>query len=210
MEAIILNTKSMFKISYGLYVLTVKNCGFSNGCIINTCAQLTSSPLTICVTLNKTDYSHYMLMQSGEFNVSIIDETAEFSLFKRFGFSSGRWENKLFDFNENTAMGKNKIPYVKNNTCAYISARVIKTIAMHTHTMFIAEVTDCEVLSENPPMTYGFYHKNVKPKVKPAGNSDSKECWVCSVCGYIYEGSLPEDFVCPVCKHGASDFNKIV
>ncbi|WP_124101093.1 flavin reductase [Ruminococcus sp. Marseille-P6503] len=195
---------AMFKISYGLYVLTARNGGFANGCIINTLSQVTSNPNRVCITVNKSNYTNYMIRQSGEFNVSVIDESADFSLFRHFGFASGRWENKFYRFTSIRA--ENNIPYVAENTCAYFCCKVVQTVELGTHTMFIADVTDCRVLSDRPPMTYSYYHAAVKPK--PAvKKDDGKERWVCNICGYIYEGRLPADFVCPVCKHGAEDFS---
>lgn len=199
-----MDNNAMFKISYGLYVLTATNGGFSNGCIINTLSQVTATPNRVSITVNKSNYTNYMIKQSGEFNVSIIDESADFSLFKHFGFSSGRWENKFYRFTSIRA--ENNIPYVAENTCAYISCKVVQTIELGTHTMFIADVIDGKVLSEKPPMTYSYYHASVKPKPAPK-KDDGKERWVCNICGYIYEGKLPADFVCPVCKHGAEDFS---
>ena len=168
----------MNKISYGLYVLTARCGNQYNGCIINTLSQVTSSPNRVSVTVNKGNFTEYMIRSSGRFNVSILDETADFSVFTHFGFVSGRWENK--------------------------------TIDLGTHTMFIADVMDGAVMSDNAPMTYAYYHANVKPK--PAAKAESKavgERWVCNICGYIYEGALPADFVCPLCKHGAADFSPI-
>ncbi|MGN0595405.1 MAG: flavin reductase [Hominimerdicola sp.] len=200
-----MNTKAMFKISYGLYILTARCGPFMHGCIINTLSQVTTTPNRISITVNKSNYTNVMIKQSGRFNVSMIDQTADFSLFKKFGFSSGRWENKLYRFNY--ILAENKIPYVPDNTCAYVCAKVVQSIDLGTHTMFIADVEDCDVLSGNPPMTYDYYHAKVKPK--PVKKTDDKERWVCNICGYIYEGKLPDDFVCPICKHGAQDFSKL-
>lgn len=201
-----MSRKAMNNISYGLYVLTASNGNFSNGCIINTLSQVTTSPNRVSITVNKSNFTNYMIKQSGKFNVSIIDETADFELFKHFGFSSGRWENKFYRFDSIRA--ENKIPYIKDNTNAYISCEVVQTIDLGTHTMSIADVTKEEVLSDKPSMTYGFYHKNVKPKPQ-AKNNDGKVRYVCTICGYIYEGELPLDFICPICKHGADDFKKL-
>ena len=201
-----MNTKAMFKISYGLYVLTARNGSFSNGCIINTLSQVTTSPNRVSITVNKSNYTCYMIRHSGKFNVSVIDESADFSLFQHFGFSSGRWENKFYRFTSIRA--ENGIPYIAENTCAYMTCKVVQSIDLGSHIMFIADVADCDTLSEKAPMTYGFYHANVKPK--PAVRAEKgKEKWVCNICGYIYEGSLPADFVCPICKHGAEDFSKV-
>lgn len=203
-----MDNKVMNYISYGLYVLTAKNGGQSGGCIINTLSQVTSSPNRISVTVNKANFTNYMILQSGEFNVSMIDESADFSLFTHFGFVSGRWENKFFNY----PCGKadNGIPYIDKNTSAYISGKVVSTVDLGTHTMFIADVTGGQVLSGKPAMTYAYYHANVKPKPAAAATEgEAGERWICNICGYIYEGALPQDFVCPLCKHGAEDFSRI-
>lgn len=203
-----MDMKVMNNISYGLYVLTAR-CGDQlNGCVINTLTQVTSTPNRVSVTVNKGNFTEYMIRSSGKFNVSMIDVTADFSLFTHFGFSSGRWENKFFGYPFRRS--SNGIAYIGENTCAYLSAEVVQTIDLGTHTMFIADVTDGEVLSSEAPMTYGYYHANVKPKSKPsAEGGKGGERWVCDICGYIYEGHLPDDFICPVCKHGAADFSRI-
>lgn len=201
-----MNTKAMNNITYGLYVLTASNGSFSNGCIINTLSQVTSSPNRVSITVNKSNYTCFMIRSSGRFNVSMIDVSADFSLFERFGFSSGRWGNKLYDLPFKRA--ENGVPYIAEHTCAYLSGEVVQSIDLGTHIMFIADVTAAEVLSQNAPMSYSYYHANVKPK--PAAPSDNGgERWVCNICGYIYEGALPEDFVCPTCKHGAADFSRL-
>ncbi len=199
----------MNKISYGLYVLTARCGGQYNGCIINTLAQVTSTPNRVSVTVNKGNFTEYMIRSGGAFNVSIIDESAGFPLFTHFGFSSGRWGNKFFDFPLNFAA--NGVPFIKGGCCAYVSCQVVQTVDLGSHTMFIADVTDGEVLSENAPMTYSYYHANVKPRPAAAkAESDAAgERWICNICGYIYEGHLPDDFVCPLCKHGAADFSQI-
>lgn len=198
----------MNKISYGLYVLTARCGNQYNGCIINTLSQLTSSPNRVSVTVNKGNFTEYMIRSSGRFNVSMLDETADFSVFTHFGFVSGRWENKFYDYP--LTFADNGLPIAKKGTCAYICCEVVQTIDLGTHTMFIADVMDGAVMSDNAPMTYAYYHANVKPK--PAAKAESKtvgERWVCNICGYIYEGALPADFVCPLCKHGAADFSPI-
>ncbi|MBR4554685.1 MAG: flavin reductase [Ruminococcus sp.] len=204
-----MDLKAMNRISYGLYVLTAANGSFSNGCIINTLAQVTSSPNRVSITVNKANYTCFMIRASGKFNVSMIDTTADFSLFTHFGFSSGRWEDKFFDFP--FARAGNGVPYITEHTCAYLSGEVVQEIDLGTHIMFIADVTAAEVLSDKEAMTYAYYHANVKPKpaAAPAAAEGSGERWICNICGYIYEGHLPEDFICPLCKHGAADFSRL-
>ncbi|MGN1415501.1 MAG: flavin reductase [Oscillospiraceae bacterium] len=204
-----MNTKSVYKISYGLFVLTASEGDKDNGCIINTLMQLTSSPMQIAVTVNKANLTHDMIKNTGKFNVSVIDRTADFSLFKHFGFQSGRDAQKFGtpdSYKFTPHYSDNGLLYIKAGTNAFMSGKVVNEIDLGTHTMFIAEMTDGEILSDNPSMTYEYYQANVKPK--PA--APKKTGWVCKICGYIYEGEvLPEDFVCPICKHGAVDFEKL-
>lgn len=202
-----MDMKVMNKISYGLYVLTARCGNQFNGCIINTLAQVTTSPNRVSVTVNKGNFTEYMIRSSGRFNVSMIDESADFSLFTHFGFQSGRWCNKFYDYVLKKA--ENGLPIIENGACAYISCEVVQTVDLGTHTMFIADVVDGEVLSDKAPMTYAYYHANVKPKPAAAPAESEGERWICNICGYIYEGHLPDDFVCPLCKHGAADFSRL-
>lgn len=205
-----MDAKSVYKISYGLYVLTASEGDKDNGCIINTLIQLTSSPMQIAITVNKANLTHDMIKNTGKFNVSVIDKTADFGLFRHFGFQSGREVQKFGtpeSYKFTPHYSDNGLLYVKSGTNAFMSGKVVREIDLGTHTMFIAEMTDGAVLSDKPSMTYEYYHSNVKPK--PA-QAEKKKGWVCKICGYIYEGEeLPADFVCPICKHGAVDFEKI-
>lgn len=201
-----MDSKVMNKIGYGLYVLTAKEDGKNNGCIINTTQQVTSSPNRISVTVNKDNYTHDMIMRTKEFNVSIISEKADFDLFKHFGFQSGRDVDKLSDYTDKKE-ASNGIVYVTNGTNAYISGKVINTVDLGTHTMFIADVVDGEVIDDAPSATYDYYHKNIKVMPKKTGTTKQ---YVCKICGYVYEGEeLPEDFVCPLCNHGVEDFEEL-
>lgn len=195
----------MFKISYGLFVLTSADDDSQSGCIINTALQVTATPNRIAVTVNKSNFTHSLIETSGVFNVSVIDESAPFDFFRHFGFRSGKTVEKI----NSSGMAKyapNYIAYIAKHTNAYISGKVVDTVDLGTHTMFIADVTDGEILSSLPSMTYDYYHQNVKPKPQP----QETHGWKCKICGYVYNGDeLPEDFVCPLCKHGASDFEKI-
>lgn len=203
-----MDKKSVYKLSYGLFVLTASEGDRDNGCIVNTVIQLTSDPMQIAVTVNKGNLTHDMIKNTGKFNVSVIDNTAPFELFKHFGFQSGRESMKFgtpdsYKFAPKYA--DNGLLYVSAYANAFMSGKVIKEIDLGTHTMFIAEMTDGEVLSDKPSMTYEYYQANVKPR-----SEKKKTGWVCKVCGYVYEGDvLPDDFVCPVCRHGAVDFEKI-
>ena len=200
-----MDNTAMFKLSYGLFVLTSADNNKHNGCIINTAMQVTDNPLRISVTINKNNLTHDIIKTSGIFNISILDESADFGIFKHFGFQSGRDAEKIESF-ENIKYSANGISYISKNVNAYISGNVVNTVDLGSHTMFIADVTDAETLSSLASMTYAFYHKNVKPAPKKT----EKSGWRCKICGYIHEGDeLPADFVCPLCKHGASDFEKI-
>lgn len=201
-----MDNKAMFKIGYGLYVLTASDNGKDNGCIINTAMQVTSTPNRISVTVNKQNYTHDIIVGTGEFNVSVLSQEANFEMFKRFGFQSGRDVDKFANYGF-CKKASNGIYYISNQTNAYISGEVEQSIDLGTHTMFIAAVTDAQVLSDVPTVTYDFYQKEIKPK--PAAQ-EKKGGYRCKICGYVYEGDvLPEDFVCPICKHGAADFEKI-
>ncbi len=202
-----MDMKVMNKITYGLYVLTARCGNQFNGCIINTLAQVTTSPNRVSVTVNKGNFTEYMIRSSGRFNASMIDESADFSLFTHFGFQSGRWGNKFYDYALKKA--ENGLPIIEKGACAYLSCEVVQTVDLGTHTMFIADVADGEVISDKAPMTYAYYHANVKPKPAAASGGSTGERWVCNICGYIYEGHLPDDFVCPLCKHGAADFTRM-
>lgn len=193
----------MFKISYGLYVLTAKNGDKLNGCIINTLEQVTTTPNKVSITVNKNNFTHDMIAATGQFNVSILSEKVKFDTFKHFGFQSGRDVDKFAEFPMEKS--ENGLPYITNGANSFISGKVISQLDLGTHTMFIADVTDGKVLSEDNSVTYDYYHKHIKeaPKAKSKG-------WVCKICGYVYEGEeLPPDFICPICKHGAADFEKL-
>lgn len=200
-----MSANAMFNISYGLYVLTAKDGDKDNGCIVNTLQQVTTTPNAVSVTVNKQNYTHDMILKTGQFTVSLLSTDADFEIFKHFGFQSGKDVDKFAAF-EKAARGQNGIYYITEMTNAFISADVVQTIDLGTHTMFIAHVTESEVLSEAPSLTYAYYHANVKPKPEAAKKSGYR----CKICGYVYEGEpLPEDFICPWCKHGAEDFEKI-
>lgn len=198
-----MDNNAMFKLSYGLFVLTARQGEKDNGCIINTATQVTDSPKRIAVTVNKENLTHDMILQTGEFNLSVLSQEAVFWIFQHYGFQSGRDTDKFANIPENRTA--NGLRYVDGCTNAVISGKVISSVDCGTHTMFIADVTDAKVLSDIPSMTYQYYFDHVKPKPEPA----KKASWVCKICGYVYEGDpIPEDFVCPWCKHGVEDFEK--
>ena len=196
---------AMFKLSYGLFVLTAKGTR-DNGCIINTVTQITDTPKRISIAVNKANHTHDLIMNNGVFNVSVLTTDATFALFQRFGFQSGREVDK-FDGFADVARSENGLYYVTQASNAFISGKVIQTLDYGTHTVFIADVTEAKVLSNAPSLTYAYYFEHVKPK--PAALSEQKG-WVCKICGYVYEGDeLPADFICPLCKHGAEDFERL-
>ena len=205
-----MNDKTMFNLTYGLFVLTASLDGKDNGCIINTAGQVTAVPNRISIAVNKSNFTHDMILASGKFNVSILSEEADFSIFKRFGFQSGRDVNK-FDGYEHAVRGENGIYYVTEGTNGFISAQVETTLDLGTHTLFIAGVTDMDVLSDIPSTTYTYYQNHIKPKPLPKTESEKGvPIWRCRIGGYEYKGDvLPDDFICPICKHPASDFEKI-
>lgn len=206
-----MNTKAMYKLTYGLFVLTAKRENKDNGCIINTAIQAASEPNQISIAINKANYTHDMVKATGEFTISILSEKATFDLFRRFGFQSGKNVDK-FDGFSGMRRGKNGIYYITEGTNAYISVKVELMEDLGSHTMFIGTITDMEVLSEDNSVTYGYYQEHIKPKPEATGKTnEGKTIWRCRICGYEYVGEeLPEDFICPVCKHPAADFEKVV
>lgn len=197
------------KFSYGLFVLTARSGDKDNGCIINTAAQLTSSPNRINIAVNKANFTHDMILNTGVFNISVLAEDTSFDTFKRFGFASGKDTDKFEGFLENTARSANGLLYVTAGTNAFMSAKVIETHDYGSHTLFVAELTEAEVLRDEPSVTYAYYFEHIKPKPQPK-IEEEKHGYVCKICGYVYEGeTLPPDFICPLCKHGAEDFEKI-
>ena len=195
---------ALFKIGYGLYVITTKNGEKENGCIVNTVVQLTDTPLRVAVTVNKSNYTHELISETGKMNVNCLSTDAPFGIFEWFGFVSGRDKDKMDGMS--VSRSENGIAYLNFFVNAFISLEVESTVEFETHTMFICKVTESQVLNNKESMTYAYYHANVKPKPQPK----EKKGYVCKICGYVYEGEeLPADFVCPLCKHGAEDFEPI-
>ena len=199
-----MNDKVMYNLTYGLFVLTVKDGERDNGCIVNTVSQVTTSPNRIVVAVNKSNYTHDIMVKTGEFNVSILSEKSKFSTYKHWGYQSGATVDKA----ENITFrrSENGLIYLEEETNAYISAKVVNVIDLGTHSLFLADVIDGEILSGDTSVTYNYYQSNIKEVTKPT----VKKGFICTVCGYIYEGDeLPADFICPVCKHPASDFRPL-
>ncbi len=202
-----MDANTMHKLSYGLFVITAKG-EKQNGCITNTASQVTTTPNRITLAVNKANYTHDMIVSTGEFNVSILSEKCDFSIFERFGFQSGRSTDKFAGF-DGYKLAENGIAYITSGVNAVICAKVASQVDLGTHTLFIADVTDAFILSDTPSATYAYYHAHIKPKPeenKPKG----KTVWRCTVCGYEEEvDELPDDFVCPICFHPKSDFEKV-
>lgn len=205
-----MGSKAMYNLSYGLFVITANRDGRDNGCITNTAIQVTSEPNRISVAINKANFTHDMIVDTGVFTVSVLSEAADFDLFKHFGFQSGRDVDKFADFTD-CKKASNGTMVITRGTNAYISAKVEQMIDLGSHTLFIAEVTDMDVLSDVASATYTYYQNNIKSKPEAVGKTkQGQTIWRCKICGYEYVGEeLPDDFICPICKHPASDFEKI-
>ena len=199
-----LDPKALFKIGYGLYVVTCNDGKKDNGLIVNTVSQLTDTPLRVAVNINKLNYSHDVIKKSGLLNVNCLNNEAPFSVFQKFGFASGRDKNKFEG--EELTRSENGLVVLSNHINAFFSLKVMNYVDLGTHGMFICEVTESKIINNIETMTYNYYQANVKPKP----DTEKKKGFVCKVCGYVYEGdTLPEDIVCPLCKHGAADFEEI-
>lgn len=197
-----MDTKALFYITYGLYVLTVKQGEKDNGCIINSVMQVAEKPVRLAVSVNKQNLTCDMLKETGVFNVSCLTTEAEFDLFKRFGFQSGRDADKFRGL-DGLKRSENGLYYLTGVTNAFLSGKVVEMTDLGTHMLFIAEVTDGEVLSDGWGCSYAYYQADIKPKPAPV----QKKSWVCEICGYVHEGEeVPDDFVCPICKHGKEAF----
>ncbi len=208
-----MNTKAMYKLSYGLFVCTAVRGEKKNGCIINTAIQVASEPNTISIAVNKANYTHDMIVETGVCNVSVISQEAKFDLFKHFGFQSGRDVDKFADYPASSyKMAENAVPYITEGTNAFFSLKVKQTVDLGSHTLFICEPTAMEVLSDVTSVTYEYYQNNIKPKPEAVGTTPKGETiWRCRICGYEWVGEeLPDDFICPICKHPKADFEKIV
>ncbi|MDR2736737.1 MAG: flavin reductase, partial [Gracilibacteraceae bacterium] len=204
----VVDRDAMFKLSYGLFVLTARDGAKDNGCIINTVTQITESPTRVAVAVSKANYTHEMIVRTGEFNVSILTEHAPFGVFEQFGFRSGKDADKFAGCGYDTRSA-NGIRYVPEHTNGVISAKVTQTLDYGTHTLFVADVTEALVLSKEPSATYQYYFDHIKPL--PQAPKETQKGFVCKICGYVYEGdAMPEDYICPLCKHGVEDFEPLV
>ena len=195
---------ALFNIGYGLYVVTSNDGKKDNGLIVNTVSQVTNTPNRIAVTINKQNYSHHVIKQTGKMNVNCLTTDAPFKVFETFGFQSGRNVDKFKDCTP--LRSENGLVFLPKHINSFMSLKVEEYVDLDTHGMFICSVTEARVISNMETMTYNYYQSEVKPKP----DTDGKKGWVCKICGYIYEGDpLPEDYICPLCKHPASDFEPI-
>ena len=198
-----INPSALFNIGYGLYIVTAKDGDKDNACIVNTVTQLTDKKLRVAVTINKANLTHDMVKNTGVMNVMCLSEETPFEIFEYFGFQSGRDTEKFVT--PNLKRAENGLVVIENYSNAYFSLKVEQEVDLDTHTMFICEVTEAKIVSDKPTMTYAYYHANVKPKPEKKSKG-----WVCTICGYVYEGEqLPDDFICPLCKHGTDAFERI-
>ncbi|MBR3828436.1 MAG: flavin reductase [Bacteroidales bacterium] len=206
-----LDNKAIFNISYGLFVLVARQGDKDNACIINVAQQVTSDPLQIMICVNKQNLTHDMILRTLKFNLCPLSEEATMKPFQHFGFQSGKTVNKFAECKQELRTD-NGLLYLPKYINSVISCVVTKSIDLGTHTMFIAMPLEAKVLSDSPSITYAYYQQHIKPKptnpqtIEPS----NKKRWVCDVCGYVYEGDeLPADFICPWCKHPASDFKLV-
>ena len=201
-----LSNDAITKIGYGLYVLIAREGDKDNGCICNVVAQLTSSPMQMMIAVNKKNLTHDMILRTGRFNVCCLTEHAPMKVFQHFGFQSGRDVNK-FEGCDVEMRSSNGLLYLPKYVNAYLSGQVNYAKDLGTHTLFIADITEAVHLSDDPSLTYAYYQEHIKPKPAAAPVAEGgKKKWVCEICGYVYEGDeLPADYICPWCKHPASD-----
>ena len=224
-----MDNKALYNLSYGVFLLGTKTESGSqtgekiNACITNTCFQAANSPTRIAISVIKQNLTCSMIQESGVFALSVLDSTCTFETIKRFGYQSGRETDKFSGFEYETAA--NGCPYIAKEACSVLEAKVCSSTDLGTHMLFIAEVTDARVLSENAPLTYADYQSHVKPKTGASGAAGSAsgsgagssageqkkiKGWRCKICGYVYEGAeLPADFLCPLCGHPAEDFEPV-
>ena len=199
-----IDNKALHKLSYGLYAVTCNDGHKDNGLIVNTVVQVASNPLVLSVAISKSNYSHDVIKETGKLNINCLTTATPFDVFERLGFHSGRDTDKmagLFHW-----AGKNGLAVLSGEIInAFFSCQVTDYIDLGSHGLFICSVTEAMHISDDDSMTYDYYHKNVKPK-----KTEKKKGFVCTICGYVHEGdTLPPDFVCPICKHGATDFEPI-
>lgn len=195
---------ALFSIGYGLYIVTTRENGKDSGLVVNTVSQIGQNPNLIAVGINRANYSAEVIRRTGKMNVSVLTETVPFSMFQRFGFQSGRTADKMKGITYGRS--ENNLPYLTEHSNAFFSLKVESVVEMPSHLLFICTVEESAVLSKEKSVTYAYYHANIKPKK----TESKKKGWICKICGYVHEDeNLPADFICPICKHPASDFEKL-
>ncbi len=207
-----MDSKALFSISYGVFILGSHDDTKINACVTNTCMQVASNPARLAITVINQNYTCGQIKACGTFALSVLDKSVTFDTISRFGFQSGRDTNKFADFPH--SLDSNGNPYLNSQICALFSCKVISSQDLGTHTLFIAEIQDSKIMSDKAPLTYADYHKDIKPKKEAsqeAANAGKKIIgWRCKICGYEYEGAeLPSDYECPICGHPAEDFEPI-
>lgn len=222
-----MNQNALFQIGYGLFLVAANENGRDNACIVNTVMQVTQDPVRLLVSISNQNLTHDMVKNTGKLTISILTEKTPFSVYSHFGYQSGKQVDKFADFEDVTRCA-NGCFRLNRNSSAYFCGTVCGSFTLDTHTMFLLEVTAADIVNSQVPVTYDFYQKYVKQPYKPAAkkaeavsenspegaagekNAGTTNSYVCKICGYVYEGdSLPEDFICPICKHGAADFEKL-
>lgn len=222
-----LNQNALFQIGYGLYLVSANEKGKDNACIVNTVMQVTQNPIRLLVSISNQNLTHDMVKNTGKMTISVLTEKTPFSVYSHFGYQSGKKVDKFEEFEDVTRCA-NGCYRLNRNSSAYFCGKVCDSFTLDTHTMFLVDVEDADIVSSQIPVTYDFYQKYVKQPYKPvvkkpeptkaASESQTEDgtkktetnSYVCKICGYVYEGeSLPEDYICPICKHGASDFEKL-
>jgi flavin reductase (DIM6/NTAB) family NADH-FMN oxidoreductase RutF/rubredoxin len=203
-----MDKRALYNLSYGVFMLSTKFEDVTNGCITNTCIQVANNPIRVAVSVINSNYTCELIKKSGVFALSLLDQTCRFETIKHFGLQSGRDTDKFEGMKVHTDV--NGVAYLGWQTCAVISCRVTDSKDLGSHTLFIAEVEDARMLSENEPLTYAYYQSNIKPKQEEKKTDKQIVGWKCSICNYVYEGSeLPDDFTCPLCGHGREDFEPV-
>ncbi len=203
-----MDKKALYSLSYGVFMLGTRSGDKKNGCITNTCFQTANDPVRVAVSVINANYSCDLIKESGLFTLSVLSENVSFETIKHFGMQSGRSVDKLADISlPEDAAG---VPYMGWSACAVLSCKVLQSIDLGSHTLFVAEVTDAKSLSDDAPLTYAYYQSNIKPKPEKKQETRAIKAWRCRICNYVYEGSqLPADFLCPICGHDASDFEPV-
>ena len=201
-----MDTKVLYHLTYGVYLLSAKEENQDNACIINTAVQVANNPTRVSISVIKDNLTHDMIAKTGKFNLSALTTQTPFSLFQNFGMQSGRNTDKFSDFQQ-VSRSENGLYYLTKWSNAFLSFTVVESLDLGSHTLYIGELVDGEVLSSDTLCTYGYYQTEIKAA---ATKIETKKGWQCKVCGHIYEGEeLPVDYICPLCKHGAEDFEKI-